>query len=33
MDNFFKANFTYEAEIESLDLDEDKVMGIDLVCK
>ena len=33
MDNYFKANFTYEAEKEPLDLDEDKVMGIDLVCK
>ena len=27
---FFKANFTYEAKKDPLDLDEDKVMGIDL---
>ena len=26
----FKANFTYEAEKEPLDLDESNVMGIDL---
>ena len=26
----FKANFTYEAEKEPLDLDESKIMGIDL---
>ena len=29
----FKANFTYEAEKEPLDLDESNVMGIDLGCK
>ena len=26
----FKANFTYQEEIDPLDLDKDKVMGIDL---
>ena len=29
----FKANFTYEAEKEPLDLDENKIMCIDLGCK